>query len=239
MSKIGYVYKIVCSNKTVTDCYVGSTNDIEIRRKDHKSKCNNPNSPAYNKPLYKFIRDNDGWDNFTLKKIKTVHYDNKIELLKKERHWVEKLEASLNKRLPSRTKKEYYKQYREINKEAIREQNKQYREANKEAINKYREEHKEAIREQNKQYYADNKEAINKYREEHKEAIRARDRQYYADNKVAILAKKSEKHDCPCGCQYTRANKARHERSKKHQTYLSSQSNTPNTSNYNSDSDSD
>ena len=168
MSKTSFIYKIICLDDSVTECYVGSTNDIKRRRRQHKSKCNNPNDDAYNKLLYKFIRDNNGWDNFTFRKIKTVHYDDKTELLDKERRWIERLNATLNKVVPGRTKKEY----REKNKETIR-------------------------------------------------------------------AKQNERHDCPCGGKFTRASKAKHLKTEKHQTYLSSQSNTPNTSDYNSDSDSD
>ena len=194
MSKVGYIYKITCKDDSITEYYVGSTNDINNRRYDHKSCCNNPNNRKHNQYKYQFIRENGGWDNFTLKKIKTVHYDDKTELLNKERQWVERLGATLNKEIPSRTYKEWYN----ANKDTVLEQQKQYRET-------------------------------------HKEAIRARDKQYYADNKVAILAKKSEKHDCPCGGRYTHCQKARHLKTEKHQTYLSSQSTTAN----NSDSDSD
>ena len=51
--------------------------------------------------------------------------------------------------MPDRTKQEYYKQWREANKEALAEKQKQYYEANKEAI---------AIK--RKQYCEDNKEEL-------------------------------------------------------------------------------
>ena len=172
MSKVGYIYKIICLDDSVTECYVGSTNDINRRRLNHKSKCNNPNDKEYDKPLYKYIRDNDGFDNFIMTKIKTVYYEDRDELLKRERHWIERLGATLNTRVPSRTRKET-------------------------------------------------------------------DAAYYKANRELIHAKKGETCDCPCGGRYARWHKAKHFRTKKHQTYLSSQSNTPNTSNYNSDSDSD
>jgi len=123
MSKTSFIYKIVCKDDSITECYVGSTSDIKKRKIEHKSNCNNPNSKEYNKLLYKYIRDNNGFDNFILKKVKTIHYDDKTELLNKERQWMERLNATLNKDVPSRTKKEYNKQYREMNKDAIHVKN--------------------------------------------------------------------------------------------------------------------
>jgi len=213
MTKTGYIYKIADKAAEFDEIYVGSTTRLRQRKLDHKRCCNNPNNKEHNQYKYQFIRENGGFDNFELYELEEIQYDDKKELLKKEREWIERLKPELNKAVPTRTCKEYY----EDNKGAIHARHKQYREVNKDAIcaqtKQYRETHKEAIREQRKQY-----------REANKETVRA---------------KQNERHDCPCGGKFTRANKAEHERCKKHQDYLSSQSNTPNTSNYNSDSDSD
>ena len=38
------IYKIVCNDTNITDCYVGHTTDITRRKAHHKCSCNNPNS---------------------------------------------------------------------------------------------------------------------------------------------------------------------------------------------------
>jgi GIY-YIG catalytic domain len=43
--------------------YVGSTTNFRIRKSRHKSDCLNENSVGYKCPIYKFIRDNGGWEN--------------------------------------------------------------------------------------------------------------------------------------------------------------------------------
>jgi len=72
--------------------------------------------------------------------------------------------------------------------------------------------------------------------EDNKDDLIANMKQYYEANKNRIRAKQSEIHICSCGRRYTHSNKLQHERTKKHQEYLSSQSNT---SNYTDSSDSD
>ena len=71
---------------------------------------------------------------------------------------------------------EYIKQYREANKERIREVDKQYREANKdkirEAKNRYREANKDKIRELNKQYREANRDRINERAAEKMERLK-------------------------------------------------------------------
>lgn len=42
------MYKIVCNDLTVKDCYVGSTTDFTNRKGQHKSCCINENLKNYN-----------------------------------------------------------------------------------------------------------------------------------------------------------------------------------------------
>ena len=87
-----------------------------------------------------------------------------------------------------------HKQYREQNKDKIREQKKkyreqnkdkikQYREQNKDKIKQYREQNKQQIRKQQKQYYEENKDKFKEYYEQNKEQIREYQRQYYKRKK--------------------------------------------------------
>ena len=122
------IYRIVCKDLNITDCYVGSTTNFKGRKREHKSTCNNPNDKRYNYKLYKFMRENGGWENWDMIMIEKYPCNDKLELLKKEREVFETLNASLNSEIPSRTQKQHY----EDNKERI----KQYRLDNKETINK-------------------------------------------------------------------------------------------------------
>ena len=45
---------------------------------------------------------------------------------------------------------------------------------------------------------------------------------YYEENRKKLLEKMKENFDCECGGKYTHGHKARHLKSKKHQSYLSS-----------------
>jgi group I intron endonuclease len=85
------VYAIVCKNSNIQDCYVGSTSNFEQRKRDHKKDCNNSNRKSYNLKVYKFIRDNGGFDNFKFEIIEELSCENKQELLERERYYVELL----------------------------------------------------------------------------------------------------------------------------------------------------
>ena len=77
------------------------------------------------------------------------------------------------------------------------------------------------------QRYQENKEAIlaqhRQYRQDNKEAIKARKSQHYQENREALLAHMNQKHTCGCGGCYTTVNKAKHERTQKHQQWLAGQ----------------
>ena len=77
--------------------------------------------------------------------IEKYSCDNKLELEKRERFHIEELKATLNKKIPTQTNKEYKKIYNEENKDKA----KMYREENKEHIAEmkkiYREENKDKI----------------------------------------------------------------------------------------------
>jgi len=124
------VYRIVSRDTSIKDCYVGSTTNLENRRRGHKCCCTNPDNKNYNFPVYVFIRENGGWDAWQIVQIEAFPCANKEELRTRERYHIEQLGAQLNFKLPTRTKKEYY----EDNKEATLEWQKQYARENKEAI---------------------------------------------------------------------------------------------------------
>ena len=151
----GTIYKIVCRDPEITDCYVGSTTSHLKRKSAHKSICNNKNLKEYNYPVYRFIRDTGGWDNWEFVLLEDYPCRNKKQLNIRERYWFEKLGATLNSQYPQRSHKEYNKKYREENKEEILEKRKKHYEKNK-----------QKILEQTKGYYEENKVEIEERRKE-------------------------------------------------------------------------
>ena len=49
----------------------------------------------------------------------------------------------------------------------------------------------------------------------------------YEQNKEMLLEKRKEKYTCECGPVLTKGNKSRHEKSKRHQDYLTKLTNLP------------
>jgi hypothetical protein len=105
------MYKIVSNDLNIRDCYVGSTTEFTKRKSSHKSICTNINSKMYNFKVYKFIRDNGNWVNWSMILIEMYPCANHLESLQRERFWCENLNATLNSLVPSRRRLEYVRQY--------------------------------------------------------------------------------------------------------------------------------
>jgi hypothetical protein len=189
------IYKIVCNDLNITDVYVGSTTDFIRRKGQHKSVCNSEKSKI-NYKVYQTIRENGGWDNFSMIEIEKYPCIDSNEARARERYYLELLNAKLNIVIPTRTRKEYKEDNKELIKEKAKELDKKYREANKEKIaernKKYREANKEKIAERKKEYREANKEKIaeldKKYREANKEKIAERKKEYYLKKKYEPTA---------------------------------------------------
>ena len=152
------VYKIMSLDPEIDDIYVGSTTAFRKRKHGHKINCCNESSKEYNRYVYQFIRENCGWDNWSMVVIKAYpDIASKMELLKKERKWMKKLNATLNQTVPGITlelgkteySKQYYKEYNKLNTEHVKQRCKQYQKLNKDKITEY-----------NKQRYEKNKEHL-------------------------------------------------------------------------------
>ena len=100
-------------------------------------------------PIYSFIRANGGWNNFDMILIEQCSVENILEARKKERKYIEELNATLNTFIPSRTHQEYSKQWYVDNKEKI---------INK--VTEFRNTHKDIISERKKKYRLANIEQI-------------------------------------------------------------------------------
>ena len=144
------IYKIVCNDLNVKDVYVGHTTQFTKRKCVHKSNCTNKNVVSYNFKVYKAIRDNGGWENWSMIEIEKYNCKDGNEASSRERYWYETLNANLNNHCPNRTVKEYrdinkdyYKDYYENNKEKKREYYKVYNENNKEKLKEKQKQYRE------------------------------------------------------------------------------------------------
>ena len=98
-TKIDYsntiIYKIFCKDENISDFYIGHTTNFFQRKSSHKIICENSNSPSYNTKLYKTIRENGGWNNWTMQEIEVLNLKNSTEARIKETEYYQKLKANL------------------------------------------------------------------------------------------------------------------------------------------------
>jgi len=159
--------------------YVGSTTNFRLRKHQHKSDCNNENRKKYNLKIYKYIRDNGGWDQFVMVLIEEYSCNSNNEKEIRERYHIDILKPKLNKIIPGRTHKEYYednkelilknhKEWRDNNKDKKKEIDKIYRKNNKKKIKEWHNtnNHREQAKTRSKEHYKNNKDEINKKRKE-------------------------------------------------------------------------
>eukprot|EP00966_Prymnesium_polylepis_P038323 888981-Prymnesium_polylepis.1 len=81
------------------DCnliYVGSTNDIQKRKRSHAKACNDANNKFHNVKVYQTMRDNGGIENWTMEMIDQFHAESKRDVQEREQEWINKLKPSLN-----------------------------------------------------------------------------------------------------------------------------------------------
>ena len=188
------IYKLCSNNPEIKEVYIGSTTNFTQRKNRHKVSCNSENCVKFNYPVYKYIRDNGGWDTWSMIMIKEYPCENKLKLLKKERKYIEKYGGSLNRQIPSRTKKEYA------------------------------EDNKDHLRQYHSDYYEDNKDHIlhnrQLYCEKNKEKIKNCLKSTLLKYKEKYKARKQIKCICECGKTYTKQCEARHRRSMKHLNFI-------------------
>ena len=225
------IYKLCCKEPKITDIYIGHTTSFTKRKNQHKTSCCNENDKKYNQYVYQFIRQNGGWDNWSMIQIQEHNLKNKREAESTEHYWIEQLGAKLNTNNPYAKCKEEPKFYKENwyeeKKDYILEKSKQNYEENKEQKleyqKQYAEEHKEEIAEKQKEYREKNKEKLSEqkkeYREAHKEESSKAQKEWREANKEKLKNQKAEIINCECGNQYTFGNKHRHLQSKVHINY--------------------
>jgi hypothetical protein len=196
----GRVYAIECcvSGKR----YIGSTKKTLTQRLvRHRINYKAFQAGTYN---YVTVFDVLGAGNYEIVLLEEVNVDSKKELRQRERHYIQS-QACVNSNVPTRTGAEYYKD-------------------NQERYATYREQNKDKIKKYKATYYEQNKDKIKAcevtYREQNKNNIKKYKATWYEQNKEKIKERVREKIMCPCGSSVGQSNKVRHEKSKKHQTYL-------------------
>ena len=225
------IYKIQ-NNELDELLYVGHTTHFRNRKVCHKRNCNNPNDKEkYNLKLYQTIRDNGGWDAFSMVVIKEFPCENKRQAEAEEDRVMREMKSSLNMKRAFETPEERYERrlkygikWRKDNEECLKEKNKIYYQENTERIKdsakEYRQKNINEIKEKQKKYRQKNmvelKNYIQIYQQENKEHLKEYKREHYLKNKDKL----NEKNDCPCGGRYSFSTKSRHFKSIKHQNFL-------------------
>tara|TARA_R110002073_G_C9296231_1_gene566436 strand:- start:46 stop:792 length:747 start_codon:yes stop_codon:yes gene_type:complete len=235
------IYKLVKQDDYDNEnIYIGSTTNFRGRKSQHKSYCSNPKSEAYNYTKYQYIRENGGFDNFSMIQIEPFPCNSKKELESRERYWIEILKPTLNKCIPTRTIKEWYdnnkyelskknKIYNENNKDIVSERSKIYYENNKDKVKLrhkiYNENNKEKLSENAKKNYENNKQQIAEkvkiYQENNKQIISEKAKIYRENNREKLSEKeKTRKLICECGCEILKKCLSTHQKSPKHQKLM-------------------
>jgi hypothetical protein len=234
--ELAYIY-IIYDIEDQNLIYYGSTCDLKARMCRHKclkiNKCTSRQIIERGNYKYAILETHENIDEY--------------DLVERER-WYILNKPCVNKKIPHRTRAEYYqdnkeklaeyyqdnkekiaeqqKEYRQDNKEKIAERKKEYYQDNKEKLAEYYQDNKEKIAEQQKEYYQDNKEKIaertKEYRQNNKEKIAEQQKEYYQDNKEKIAERNKEKFVCECGGKFTYHHTAQHKKSKKHLKWVQS-----------------
>ena len=99
-----FIYKIVCLTKPDL-LYIGSTSNFDVRKCQHKIKSKEPNPIL---KLYKAIKENGGWNNFSCDIIEEFETDSRQAGRIREGYKMIELKATLNNNRPFITKAEAY-----------------------------------------------------------------------------------------------------------------------------------
>jgi hypothetical protein len=151
-------YKIYCTDNNISNVYIGHTKNWYNRVWHHKKTCNDILHKNYNFPVYKFIRDNGGWDNWVIIPIEEGIYEDIIKVKIREQQLIESFPNNLNKRRAHQTKEErqnynkkLHKTLYDQNPELFRQKSKEYRNEHKDEISAYNKQYAEKMSEEKKQ----------------------------------------------------------------------------------------
>lgn len=214
--KFGRIYKIITFESP--EIYIGSTFDsLRNRFRSHKNgfkSWSKPESKILKCAVYDMFK-NYGVEKCKIILVKEYQVVDKLQLQALEQLWMNKEKVvSINKQCSFQILgRQQRKNYRETNKDKIKQIQNEYRKRNHEKIREYkkgyyeenykkirdykknyREKNKEIIKEKKKLHYEKNRETIHtknkKYYEEHKEDINEKRRNRSAESKNIINMKR-------------------------------------------------
>jgi len=188
------IYKIICNDLNITDCYVGHTTNLKSRTAEHKYNCNNGASKSYNTKVYDVIRANGGWINWSIITVEKYPCLSKRAAEIREHYWYFELKSTLNSISPVL---DIVKQTNTLNNmrlkkhdEAVLKHTKR-KEDKEQFLIDNEEQIKQKAFDTRKAYELQNRERINTYMREynsiHKAELAARNKKY----KEARVAKKT------------------------------------------------
>ena len=91
------IYKLIHKDDINNEnIYIGSTSNFIVRKCAHKSSCNNEKSKEYNIKVYQNIRDNGGWEEWSMLLVEKFPCVDKKEADVRERFWIDNFKSKLN-----------------------------------------------------------------------------------------------------------------------------------------------
>lgn len=174
--KLYTFYKLVCNDQNIKEVFVGYTSSLTLKLtlNVHKNKYKDIKSTECNRGIYKIVRANGGWSDWSIKILEKCYFRDKVEADIKKKKWMEKNPFNVNTKRPFVTAEE--------NKEYHDKYNIEYNIDNRVSIAKRK-----------KEYYSNNEiwisERNKNYQINNKDAIAEKRRKYYIDNKAKILAR--------------------------------------------------
>lgn len=112
------IYKLHHIEDNTKKCYVGSTANYEMRIYMHTHHYNNPNNKQHNIKVYRYIRQNGGFEAWAFTILEEFENVSKIEKLNHENRYIQLHGATLNCQKPGAVYRaggiqQYHQQYRD------------------------------------------------------------------------------------------------------------------------------
>ena len=86
-----FIYKIFCNNENVKEIYIGQTKNFDVRKGQHER-----DSKISDLKLYKKIRENGGWENWTMLKLNFHECRDDLESRQIEQKYIDLFNSTLN-----------------------------------------------------------------------------------------------------------------------------------------------
>lgn len=162
---IYYIYKLCYEDKqnNLSYCYVGSTNNINNRHRQHQQSLNNPTDKEYNTLKYETIRKYPNlFEMIVIHKTTEPITRREAQIL--EEQYRINLNTNLNEYCCYINKNEYDKKHRQQHKEHYKQYRQQHKAEKRLYDMNYRQEQREKYLASKRAYYQKNKATYNDYK---------------------------------------------------------------------------